>query len=115
MVVGFAPFILFTLLSRLSVDLALWVAFAAAFVVTIRDFVESPSLRLPVGSLALFALLALGWGLDPGLSLALVRFIASLSLLLLLGLPLALSGPSRWIMPGSIRARRAGRRRCSCG
>ena len=39
---GFAPFILFALLSRLSADLALWVAFAAAFVVTIRDFVESP-------------------------------------------------------------------------
>ena len=30
LVIGFAPFILFTLLSRLSVDLALWVAFAAA-------------------------------------------------------------------------------------
>ena len=95
LVVGFAPFILFTLLSRLSVDLALWVAFAAAFVVTIRDFVESPSLRLlDVGSFVLFALLALGRGfLDPSLSLALVRFIASLSLLLLLGLPLALGRP----------------------
>ena len=82
LVAGFAPFILFTLLSRLSVDLALWVAFAAAFVVTIGDFVESPSLRLlDVGSLALFALLALGRGfLDPGLPLASVRFIAALSL-----------------------------------
>jgi hypothetical protein len=95
LVVGFAPFILFTILSRLSVDLALWVAFAAAFVVTIRDFVESPSLRLlDAGSFALFALLALGRGfLDPGLSLAAVRFIAALSLLLLLGLPLALKRP----------------------
>ena len=45
LVIGFAPFILFALLSRLSADLALWVAFAAAFVVTIRDFVESPSLQ----------------------------------------------------------------------
>jgi len=95
LVVGFAPFILFTLLSRLSVDLALWVAFAAAFVVTIRDFVESPSLRLlDAGSLVLFALLALGRGfLDPNLSLALVRFVAALSLLLLLGFPLALKRP----------------------
>ena len=60
---GFAPFILFALLSRLSADLALWLAFAAAFVVTIRDFVESPSLRLLDGtSLALFGLLALGRG-----------------------------------------------------
>jgi hypothetical protein len=95
LVVGFAPFILFTILSRLSVDLALWVAFAAAFVVTIRDFVESPSLRLlDAGSFALFALLALGRGfLDPNLSLAAVRFVAALSLFLLLGLPLALKRP----------------------
>ena len=95
LIVGFAPFILFTILSRLSVDLGLWVAFAAAFVVTIRDFVESPSLRLlDAGSFLLFALLALGRGfLDPNLSLAVVRFIASLSLLLLLGLPLALGRP----------------------
>src|SRR5882757_9909881 len=95
LVVGFAPFILFTILSRLSVDLALWVAFAAAFVVTIRDFVESPSLRLlDAGSFALFALLALGRGfLDPNLSLAAARFVAALSLFLLLGLPLALKRP----------------------
>ena len=95
LVAGFAPFILFTILSRLSVDLALWVAFAAAFVVTIRDFVESPSLRLlDAGSLALFAVLALGRGfLDPGLPLALVRFIAAVSLFLLLSLPLAWKRP----------------------
>src|SRR3954462_1699400 len=95
LIVGFAPFILFTILSRLSVDLGLWVAFAAAFVVTIRDFVESPSLRLlDAGSFLLFASLALGRGfLDPTLSLAAVRFIASLLLLVLLGLPLAFRRP----------------------
>ena len=95
LVAGFAPFILFTILSRLSPDLALWLAFAAAFVVTIRDFVESPSLRLlDAGSFVLFALLALGRGfLDPSLSLAGVRFIAALSLFLLLALPLALKRP----------------------
>jgi len=95
LVVGFAPFILFALLSRLSADLALWVAFAAAFVVTIRDFVESPSLRLlDAGSLALFAILALVRGfLDPNLSLAAVRFIAEVSLFLLLAIPLALKRP----------------------
>ena len=84
LVIGFAPFILFALLSRLSADLALWAAFAAAFVVTIRDFVESPSLRqLDAGSLLLFAVLALGRGfLDPGLPLAAVRFIADLVLFL---------------------------------
>jgi hypothetical protein len=95
LVAGFAPFILFTILSRLSVDLALWVAFATAFVVTIRDFVESPSLRLlDAGSLVLFALLALGRGfLDPALPLASVRFIAALSLFALLGLALVLKRP----------------------
>jgi hypothetical protein len=92
LVVGFAPFILFTLLSRLSADLALWVAFAAAFVVTIRDFMESPSLRLlDAGSLLLFAVLALVRGFfDPGLSLAAVRFIAEAVLFLLLAAPLML-------------------------
>jgi len=95
LVVGFAPFILFAILSRLSADLALWAAFAAAFVVTIRDFVESPSLRLlDVGSFALFALLALVRGfLDPNLSLAAVRFIAELGLFLILAVPLLLKRP----------------------
>jgi hypothetical protein len=74
---GFIPFILFALLSRLSADLALWLAFAASFVVTIRDFVESPSLRLLDGaSLALFGLLALLRGFFmPELPLAIVRTI----------------------------------------
>ena len=74
---GFAPFILFALLSRLSADLALWLAFAASFVVTIRDFVESPSLRLLDGaSLALFGLLALIRGfVAPELSLAILRAV----------------------------------------
>ena len=95
LVIGFAPFILFAFLSRLSADLALWVAFAAAFVVTIRDFVESPSLRLlDAGSLILFAALALGRGfLDPSLSLALVRFIAEAVLFLLLGATLVFKRP----------------------
>ncbi len=86
LVIGFAPFILFALLSRLSADLALWLAFAAAFVVTIRDFVESPSLRLlDAGSLILFCLLALARGfLAPALSLALVRFVVEAGLFLLL-------------------------------
>src|SRR5476651_2449139 len=77
LILGFAPFILFALLSRLSGDLALWTAFAAAFVVTIRDFVERPTLRLLDGfSLTLFGLLALGRGfVAPDLSLTAVRTI----------------------------------------
>ena len=95
LVVGFAPFILFALLSRLSADLALWVAFAAAFVVTTRDFVESSSLRLlDAGSLALFCLLALVRGfLAPSLSLVVVRFITETGLFLLLAGSLAIRRP----------------------
>src|ERR1700744_3485408 len=95
LVIGFAPFLLFAVLPRLPADLALWVAFAAAFVVTIRDFVESPSLRLlDAGSFVLFALLALVRGfLDPRLSLAAVRFIAEAFLFLLLAAPLLWKRP----------------------
>src|SRR5471030_1136631 len=75
LVLGFGPFVLFALLSRLSADLALWAAFAAAFVVTIRDFIERPQLRLLDGvSLFLFGGLALWRGfVDPGLTLAALR------------------------------------------
>src|ERR1700761_3556961 len=87
LVVGFAPFILFALLSRLSADLALWVAFAAAFVVTIRDFIERPQLRLLDGvSFFLFGALALWRGfLDPDLSLAALRALVDLCLSLAIG------------------------------
>src|SRR6202789_3293203 len=90
LVFGFAPFILFFLLSRLSADLALWTAFAAAFVVTIRDFVERPMLRLLDGtSLALFGLLALGRGfIAPNLSLAAVRAIVDAMIALVIGFSL---------------------------
>src|SRR5581483_3194965 len=86
LILGFAPFILFSILSRLSADLALWVSFAAAFVVTIRDFVERPALRLLDGAgLALFGLLAVGRGfVMPDLSLAAVRAILDLGLLLVI-------------------------------
>jgi hypothetical protein len=82
LVLGFLPFMLFALLSRISADLALWIAFAAAFVVTIRDFVERPQLRLLDGvSFALFGLLALWRGFwDPGLSLDNLRLIVDLAL-----------------------------------
>ena len=82
LIFGFVPFILFALLSRLSADLALWIAFAAAFVVTIRDFVERPQLRLLDGvSFFLFGLLALWRGFwDPGLSLDALRLIVDVAL-----------------------------------
>ena len=95
LILGFAPFILFAVLSRLSADLALWAAFAAAFVVTIRDFVESPSLRLlDVGNLSVFGLLALVRGfLAPDMALVAVRALAELALFLLLATSLVRRKP----------------------
>jgi hypothetical protein len=82
LILGFLPFILFAILSRLSADLALWLAFAAAFVVTIGDFVERPQLRLLDGAnIFLFGLLALWRGFwDPGLSLEVLRIIVDVAL-----------------------------------
>ncbi len=95
LVLGFGPFILFALLSSLSADLALWISFAAAFVVTIRDFVEKPSLRLLDGvSLILFGGLALWRGfVDPGLSLAALRTIVDLALTVVILFSLAARKP----------------------
>lgn len=118
---GFAPFILFVILSRLSADLALWLAFAASFVVTIRDFVESPSLRLLDGvSLVLFGLLALIRGFVlPELSLAVVRTLVDAVLCLaifvslLRGQPFSLAYASRnshqqpdWPLPAFLHVNR---------
>jgi hypothetical protein len=95
LVLGFGPFVLFALLSRLSADLALWIAFAAAFVVTIRDFIERPQLRLLDGiCLPLFGGLALWRGFfDPGLSLAALRTIVDLALTIAIAVSLARRKP----------------------
>src|ERR1700760_4731770 len=70
LVLGFAPFILFVVLMRLSTDLALWIAFAAAFTLGIRSFLDTRVLKtLDAGSTALFGLLALYKGfIQPSLS-----------------------------------------------
>jgi hypothetical protein len=77
MLLGFVPFIAFTLLSNLSQDLALWAAFAAAFAVAIRDFAHERLLRLlDTGSTIIFALLALYAGfVQPGLSIQMTRLV----------------------------------------
>ena len=82
---GFAPFIVFALLTNVAVDLALWAAFATAFALAIRDFAHTRILRvLDVGSTALFGLLALYAGfIQPGLSLQAVRLVVDCGLLLI--------------------------------
>ncbi|MEJ1969273.1 MAG: hypothetical protein WDN03_11675 [Rhizomicrobium sp.] len=45
LVLGFVPFILFAVLMRLSTDLALWIAFAAAFTLGMRSFLDTRVLK----------------------------------------------------------------------
>ncbi len=77
LVLGFAPFVLFAVLMRLSVSLALWVAFATAFTLALRSFVETRVLKtLDVGSTMLFGLLALFVSfIPPDVTLSAVRLI----------------------------------------
>jgi hypothetical protein len=83
LLLGFAPFIVFALLTSVSVNLALWVALAVAFAIAIRDFAHTRILRvLEVGSTALFGLLALYAGfIQPGVSIQTVRLVVDGGLL----------------------------------
>ena len=79
---GFAPFIIFSLVTLLSLSLGLWLAFTAAFVITIHDFVETPRLRLLDGAnLLIFGGLAfLGGFLEPNLRLLTARLAVEAAL-----------------------------------
>jgi hypothetical protein len=83
LVLGFVPFILFAILMRLSVDLALWAALAVAFTIGIRAFLQTRVLKLlDAASVAIFGVLALYKGfIEPGLPQAAVRMIVDASLL----------------------------------
>jgi hypothetical protein len=82
---GFVPFIVFALLSGISISLALWLAFAAAFAIGIRDFLHAKIIRLlDLTCLMLFTMLALYVGfIQPSLPVQAVRMIADIVLLLL--------------------------------
>jgi hypothetical protein len=92
---GFTPFILFSLLTGLSVSLALWVAFAAAFAIGIRDFLHTKMLRLlDVVCLALFALLAIYAGfIQPSLPVQAARMIADVGFFLLAIISIVMRNP----------------------
>ncbi|MEI9991293.1 MAG: hypothetical protein WDM86_14755 [Rhizomicrobium sp.] len=70
LVLGFLPFILFDVLMRLSADMALWAAFAVAFTLGMRSFLDTRVLKtLDAGNTALFGTLALYKGfIQPGLA-----------------------------------------------
>jgi hypothetical protein len=82
LVLGFAPFILFAILMRLSVDLALWISLAVAFTIGIRAFLHTRVLKtLDVASVAIFGILALYKGFfAPALPGPAVRLIVDASL-----------------------------------
>lgn len=73
---------MFALLTRLDVNLALWLAFAAAFAIGISGFLKHRVLRvLDAGSAAIFGFLALLCGfVEPGLQVSAVRLIIDISL-----------------------------------
>jgi len=86
LIVGFVPFILYALLVRLSDDLALWVAFAVAFALGMRSFLETRVLKtLDMGSMVLFGALALYKGfVEPGLTFGIELLLVDGSLLAIL-------------------------------
>jgi hypothetical protein len=92
---GFVPFIAFSLLTNLSVSLALWVAFGAAFTIAIRDFAHARLLRaLDIASTGLFGLLALYAGfIQPSLSVQALRLIVDAALLVIALVSLARRAP----------------------
>jgi len=85
MILGFVPVIIFVLLATFSLDLALWAALAAAFVLTIRDFARAQVLRLlDAGSTILFGLVAIYAGfIQPGLSMEMTRLMVDLGFFML--------------------------------
>jgi len=83
LLLGFAPLIVFTVLVRFSVSLALWLAFATAFAVGMRDFADTGRPRvLDVAFTASFGLLAVYDGfIAPGMTIYWVGLVPKLGLL----------------------------------
>lgn len=118
LVLGFVPFILFAVLMRLSADLALWAAFAAAFTLGIRSFLDTRVLKtLDGGNTALFGVLALYKGfIQPSLPFGVLLLLVDGGLLaimvasLLLHEPFTLQyareqvAPDEWQSPEFLRA-----------
>jgi hypothetical protein len=92
---GFLPFIAFALLSNVDLNLALWIAFAAAFVVSIRDFAHSRLLRmLDLGSVALFGILSLYAGfIQPSIPIQMARLVVDGGLFVMAVLSLLMRHP----------------------
>lgn len=94
-VLGFAPFICFAVLMDVSVSLALWVAFAAAFGIGMYGFLHTRTIKiLDAGGLALFGLLALYTGfIAPSTPTETIRFVVDAGLLLIALVSIAMRNP----------------------
>ncbi|HEY0281335.1 MAG TPA: hypothetical protein VGC27_01790 [Rhizomicrobium sp.] len=81
--IGFAPLVVFCVIARLSLSLALWLAFAMAFSLGIRSFLEAGILRLlDAAGMVLFGLLALYAGfIQRGIEISWVGMILETALL----------------------------------
>ena len=92
---GLAPLILFILVSRLSTDLALWLAFTTAFVVALRHFLKTRNLRmLDVANVIIFGLLALFSGLlERRLPFSSTRLAVDVALFLVVAVSLVAQKP----------------------
>jgi hypothetical protein len=80
---GFAPFVGFTVLARLSISLSLWTAFAAAFALGLPVFLHTRTIRTLDGAgIVLFGLLAILSGFLPALmNFGTVRFVVAIGML----------------------------------
>ncbi len=83
LLLGFAPLLVFTILAPLAVSVALWLSFATAFTLGIRDFIETGKPRiLDIAFMAIFGLLAIYDGfIAPGMTLAWIGLVPKLGLL----------------------------------
>jgi hypothetical protein len=118
LLIGFAPLVVFCVLARLSLSLALWIAFAISFSLGIKSFLETGILRLlDVGGMVLFGLLALYAGfIQRGVEISWIGMILEIGLLVVALWSLAkrkpftmeYSGeqatPKQWDTPSFLRA-----------
>jgi len=83
LLLAFAPFAIFRVLMGLSVSLALWIAFATAFSLGIRSFLETRALRVfDAGSVVMFGLLALYDGfIERGLQISWIGLTLEIGML----------------------------------
>jgi hypothetical protein len=95
LLIGFAPLVVFCVLARLSLNLALWIAFAMSFSLGIKSFLNNGILRLlDAGGTALFGLLALYAAfIQPGIELSWIGLILETGLFAIAAWSLAARRP----------------------